>query len=63
MKNFLYWEGIKIASLVQKLRSFYWRGGFCLLSELHWEKSAPAAGAADLFTSMLASFGIIFSFD
>ena len=26
-----------MSSLVQKLRSFYLRGGFCLLVELHWE--------------------------
>ena len=36
--------------MVQKLRPFYWRGGFCPLVELHWEGSAPAACAAGLFT-------------
>jgi hypothetical protein len=49
MKNFLYWEGIKIASLVQKLQSFYWRGRFCLMVELHRDGSTPAACAARLF--------------
>ena len=35
--------------MVQKLRPFYWRGGFGLLVELHREGSAPAACAAGLF--------------
>ena len=37
---FLILKGITIASLVQKLRSFYWRSGFCLLVEMHREGSA-----------------------
>ena len=32
--NFLNTKGIKMASVVQKLRQFYWRDGFCLLVEL-----------------------------
>ena len=39
--------------MVQKLRPFYWRGGFCLLVELHREGSAPAACAVGLFTRLL----------
>ena len=35
--------------MVQKLRPCNGRGGFCLLMELHWEGSAPAACAAGLF--------------
>ena len=42
-------KGIKIPSVVQKWRAFYWRGGFCLLVELRREGSAPAACAAGLF--------------
>ena len=41
--------GIKTPLVVQKLRPFYWRGRFCLLVELHWDGSAPAACAAGLF--------------
>ena len=39
---------IFLALVVQKLRPFYWRGGFCLLVELHQEGSALAACAAGL---------------
>ena len=42
-------KGIKIGKLVQKLQWFCWMGGFCLLVELHWEGTAPAACAAALF--------------
>ena len=35
--------------MVQKLWPFHWRGGVCLLVELHQEGSASAACAADLF--------------
>ena len=42
-------KNIKIPSVVQKLR-LYSRSGFFLLVELHREVSAPAAGAAGLFT-------------
>ena len=35
--------------MVQKLRPFYWRSRFCLLMELHWEGSVPAACAAGCF--------------
>ena len=42
-------KGIKIPSVVQKLRTFYW-DGTCPLVELHREGSAPAAAcAAGLF--------------
>ena len=41
--------GIKIALLVQKLWQFCWMVGFCLLVNLHWEGSAPAAYAQGLF--------------
>ena len=33
----------KILSVVQNLRPFYWRGGFCLYVEFHGEGSASAA--------------------
>ena len=48
-KIFKILKGIQIALLVQKLRRFWWMGGFCLLVELHREGSAPAACAAGLF--------------
>ena len=38
-------------------RPFYWRGGLCLLVELHWEGSAPAACAAGLFMILWRSGG------
>ena len=41
-------KGIQIASLVQELRRFCWMGGFCLLVELHRQRSAPAACTAGL---------------
>ena len=40
IKTFINPEGHHITSLVQKLRLFYTRGGFCLLAELHREGSA-----------------------
>ena len=46
IKDFLNPEGIKISSVVLKLRPFYWRGGFGLLVEFHREGSAPAACSA-----------------
>ena len=49
MKNSFTLKGPKIALVVQKLQQFYWRGGFCLLVELHWEGSAPAACTAGFF--------------
>ena len=33
--------------MVQKLKLFYWSGGFWLLVELHWDGSAPRACAAE----------------
>ena len=43
-------KGNKIPSaVVQKLRPFFWRGGFGLLVELHQEGSSPAACASGLF--------------
>ena len=49
MQNSFTIKDPKIALVVQKLRQFYWRGGFCLLVELHWEGSAPPACPAGLF--------------
>ena len=39
----------RIALAVQKLQQFHWKGGFCLLVELHWEGSARSACTAGLF--------------
>ena len=42
-------KGIRIPSVVQKLRPFYWRGGFGPLVELHQEGSSPAACTAGFY--------------
>ena len=49
IKTFKIPKGIKIPSVVQKLRPFYWRAWFSLLVELYRKGSAPAACAAGFF--------------
>ena len=44
---------MKIPSVVQKLRPFYWGGGFCLLVELHREGSAPSVCAFSLRSTLI----------
>ena len=44
--------------MVQQLRSFYWRGWFCLLVELHREGCVPAACAAGLLISGLSKMEV-----
>ena len=50
IKNFLNPEGQPNCITGSKVRPFYWRGGICLLVELHREGSAPAACAAGLLS-------------
>ena len=49
--------------MVQKVWSFYWRGLYCLLVELHWERCAPAACAVGLFFIMFPKhrYNLLFS--
>ena len=48
-RRFWILKGISIALLVQKLRGFWWTGGFYLVVELHREGSASAVCAGGLF--------------
>ena len=41
---------------MQKLQQFWWSYELCLLVELHWEGSAPAAFAARLFLVLLVVY-------
>ena len=56
IKNFLNPEGHQNPMVVQKLRPYYWRGGFGLFVKLHREGSASAACAARLFIQNLSNY-------